>query len=115
MTEIGPFLLLVGSALVMHLVNIAVMVARFRVLPADWLETVWRVSSDPSRPSRLTFWTGNAIGAILLAIPTAIMLFAILRPERPAGGGALLAAIELATATAWLAYLLLGARGPRRA
>jgi hypothetical protein len=114
MTDPGPFLLVVVSCLGMHVLYVMVIVAHYRVLPADWLERFWRASSSRSRPPAWERWIGNVIGALFLAIPTGLMVFAILRPERAGGGfGVLSAVLELALATAWTGYLLLGARGPR--
>jgi len=114
MSDPGPFLSVVVSCLVMHVVYVMVIVAHYRVLPADWLEQFWRASSSRSRPPAWERWIGNVIGALFLAIPTGLMVFAIMRPERAGGSlGVLLAVLELALVTARMGYLLLGARGPR--
>lgn len=114
MTAPWPFLLVVVSCLVMHVMYVMVIVAQYRVLPADWLERLWRANSSRSRSPLWARWIGTVIDALFVAIPTGLMVFAIVRPERAGGGfGVLLAVLELALATAWTGYLLLGARAPR--
>lgn len=113
MTDPAPFLLIVVSCLVTHVVFVTGMVAPIGCFqPIGW--SVWRASSSGSRPPAWERWMGNVFGALLLAMPTGLMVLAILRPERAGGGfGVPFAVIELALATAWTGYLLLGARGPR--
>ena len=98
----------------MHVGNVMVIVGHYRVLPAEWLERFWLATNSRSRPAARERWIGNVVGALFLAIATGLMVLAIVLPERAGGGfGVLLAVLELALATVWTGYLLLGARGPR--
>jgi hypothetical protein len=69
MTDPGPFRLVVVSCLVMHVVYVTVIVAHYRVLPANWLGRFWRASSSRSRPPAWERWIGNVIGALFPGHP----------------------------------------------
>ena len=90
-----------ASAFVLHFFITADIVALFRVLPVQWLETMWVQGRTPSR-SRLLEWAGVAFGSVFILVATALMAILL------TGGGYMtaVAVAELVLAGAWLIYLL---------
>jgi hypothetical protein len=108
MRELAESLLLAASALVLHLYSLTSLASGIRILPAPRLESFWLQAGLLPRPG----WhrNGNFVIAAGFAILSTFLMLSMLSSGLPM---ALLAALELALATIWLAYLAHGARQPR--
>jgi hypothetical protein len=112
MTDWPAFLLIAGSALVLHVVLSLDIVGQFRVLPTELLERYWVACQRVA--VGWTLWVRTILALLFAGVPTALMVFSIFRADRAGGGtGVVISAVELALATAWVRYLITRSRGPR--
>jgi hypothetical protein len=107
MTELEA-LLIVGSALPLHVLSATGLVAATRMLPTQWLDSAWLQAvgvPDASWGRR----TNAAIHAFVLGVATWLVTLVI------GSGGWMTAAgiAELAVFGGWLGFLVIGSRGPR--
>ena len=101
MPSVGETLLIAGSALVLHVFLTADIVAWFRVLPMQWLETMW-LQQRTNEWAPWLKWANVALGSLFVLLVTTLMAILL------SGGGymAAVAAVELALFGAWVIYLL---------
>ena len=101
--------LIIGSALPLHLLSATGLVAATRVLPTQWLESVWlQAIGVPDAPWRRR--TNAAVHAFVLAVATWLVTLVI-----GSGGWVTVTGIaELVIFGGWLGFLVIGSRGPRR-
>lgn len=101
--------LIVGSALPLHLLSSLGLIAATRTLPTQGLESLWlQAVGVPDASWRRR--TSAAVHAFVLGVATWLVTLVI-------GSGGWMIAIgvaELAAFGGWLGYLLIGSRGPRR-
>jgi hypothetical protein len=107
-TDVAPSLLLAFSALVIHMMAFTSVVAAFRTLPANWLERFWREAGYGSSRGWAR-WSNVALGGAFALLATWIGVNLLLAGSQLT----LIGAAELLLASAWLLYLLVGARASR--
>ena len=102
-------LLIVGSALPLHLFSVTGLVAATRILPTRWLESFWLQAYGVS-DVRWRRRTNAAVHAFVLGVATWLITLVI-------GSGGWMTATgvaELAVFGGWLGFLVIGSRGARR-
>ena len=109
MTDVAQSLLLAFSALVIHMMAFTSVVALFRTLPANWMERFWREAGYGSSTG-WTRWLNVAVAGAFALLATWLVFTLLLAGSQ----SALIGAAELLLASAWLFYLLVGARASRQ-
>lgn len=108
MTDVEA-LLIVGSAVPLHLLSALGLIVATRRLPTQWLESFWlQAVGVPDASWRRR--ANAAVHAFVLGVATWLVTLVI-------GSGGWMTAIGVAELTVfggWLGYLLIGPRGPRR-
>jgi hypothetical protein len=113
MTEWPAFLLGAVSALVVSLTAAATVIGQFLVLPNGFLDRY--LAGRASAHNGFGRAVEVLIGSVFILMANGLMAFSIVAPERAGGtAGVVLAIAELALSAAWIIFLVLRARGPRR-
>lgn len=108
MTDVAQSLLLAFSCFVIHVMAFTSVVATFRTLPANWLEKFWREAGYGSSRGWAR-WLNVALGGAFALLATWLGVILL----RAGSHATLIGAVELLLASAWLLYLLVGARASR--